>query len=304
MPLAPGVATSGKTGSTAIQSLETGGIVRYIPNASFGVTITNGDSLVPLRNNAAFSGNKVKGTVVGRFALALPLIPGVTNADFFARAIASVAGDTDASNYHKITDWPDNAGGVALTHNLAKFGTWEGQVNFSLNGAAQALGMRFTGMIIDPESGTASAIATPSAGALACGGVKGFAETKITANGVAMDVVGISWGVSTNADITPGNRTGTNANYPRLAKGILQQDLTGRVTITQHLNAAVVLGADGSDGTLDIAVGVAGAGVGFTFDLMPVELAKPSTQGINYRTHTYQLKSVDCVTTPLRFRDL
>lgn len=301
MPLAPGVATSGKTGSTAIQSLEAGGVLRYIPNASFGMIITRGDSLVPLRNNAAFSGNKVLGTIVGRFTMALPLIPTATPADFFARAIGSVSGDTDISNYHKITDWPDNAGGAALTHSLCKFGTFEGQLNFSTNGAAQALGMRLTGLVVDPESGTATPLATPSAGALACGGVKGFAQSVITG---ATEVVGVSWGVSTGADITPGNRAGTNTKYPRLAKGVLQQDLTGTVTITQHRNAATVLGGDGSDGTLDIAVGSVGDGLGLTFDLMPIEVAKPSTQNINLITSRYMLKSVDCVTTPMRFRDL
>ena len=301
MPLAAGTATSGKTGALALQSLAPGGVLRYSSVAGFSPRILRGDALIPLINNAAFAANKTKGLTMADFTYNLPLIPGMTPADFFARAVGSVSGDTDESNYHLLTMYPDNAGSAPDVYARSKFGTFAGQVAFSANGAAQAVALTMGGMSVDPQSGAVAALAPPPVGAISNGGVSGFAQTAITG---ASQVVGVSWNVSTGLVVTPGVVAGSNPAYPYLMKGLLQNDITGIVSVTQYKNAATVLGAEGSDGTLDLAFGTIGNGLGMTFALMPMAVALPSTQNINYITSRYNLKSVNGITSPLLFRDL
>ena len=301
MPLAPGTATSGKTGTLALQSLAAGGTLRYVSVAGFSPTISRGDALIPLINNAAFAANKVQGLSMANWDFPLPLIPAVTPADFFARAIGSVSGDTDASNYHLLTMYPDNAGSAPDVYAASKYASMSGQVAFSANGAAQAVALSMRGMSIDPQSGTVAALAAPPAGAISTGGATGFAQTAITG---ATQVVGASWDISTGLTPTPGVQAGTNPNFPYIAKGLLQTNLSGIVSLTQYKNAGTVLGANGQDGTLTLAFGTTGNGVAFSFRLMPLAVAVPSTQNINFITSRYALKSVDGVTSPIQFSDL
>lgn len=301
MPLAAGVASSGKTGALALQSLATGGVLRYVPVAGFSPSVSRGDALVPLINNANFSTNKTLGISIGNFVFSLPLIPAITPADFFARAIGSTAGDTDAANYHTLTMYPDNNGDAPDVFALSKFDTFSGQVAFSANGAAQAVAMTLSGRSIDPYSGSVTALAAPSAGALSTGGVQGFAQTVITG---ATQVVGVSWQVGTGLVTTAGAVAGTNSNFPYLAKGLLQTGIGGIVTVTQYRNAATVLGLTGANGSLDLAFGATGNGLGMTFELMPLSIARPSTQSVNMMTSTYALVSVDGTTSPIAFRNL
>lgn len=300
MPLAAGTGTSGKTGALALKSLAVGGTLIYLPVAGFNPSISRGDDVVALINNSSYACNYVKGIALGSFDIATPLIPAVLNADFHARAFGSVDGDTDAANYFILTNYPDRAGSAGVVYGNVKFGRLQGSVQYSTSGAASAVGVRLSGLIQDPES-TATALAAPSSGALACSGIKGFAQTAITG---ATQVVAVSWDISTGLTATPGKATGANPLYPALVKGLLALALDGTVSLTQYRNAATILCGDGNPGTLTLAFGGVGDGISYTFQLIPMTVGKPSSMGVNYMTSTYRLKSTDGSSSPFQVADL
>lgn len=302
MTLAAGILTSGKTGALATKSLAASGVQRNISISRINPIITRGDSLVPLINNVGYATNKVVGLTTCRLDVAMPLNPLVTPADFFTRAFLSVQLDTSAINYHTWTHFPDLQGNAPLVYALCKYYGFTLSVSFSPNGAAQSAVIGMSASSADPESGSVAALTTPSAGALSTGGIVGFAQSGASTG--ASNVVQFDCSVDTDLQMVPGVVAGTNAKYPYLIPGTFQNDLTGQVNITQFRNSTTVLGADGSDGTYVLSLGTAGAGLSFTFKLMPLAIGKPSNLGGLYMRSTYALKSIDGTTPPLVVADL
>lgn len=301
MPLGAGVGAMGRSGAFALKSKEAGGTLRYMPHAGFQPYINRGTDILDLVNNNGFAVNQVQGLALGSFSLIVPHIVGVTAADFFTRAFGSTYGDTDASNYHIMTVWPDGNGSTPDVHDLCKFGSMSSRVRWDPSGQASAIVYQMGGLIIDPESGTATALTTPSAGALSTGNVLGAAQATLT--GVT-DYVEFAYTISTSLGVSLGRKAGTNANYPTLCKGLLMGGQVGSVAVTQHRSATTVIGADGSAGTITLTIGTTGAGVAKVFRIIPVGLGKPSTLGPNYRVHNYRLKSTDGTTAPYTCTDL
>lgn len=301
MTLAAGILTSGKTGALATKSLAASGTQRNISISRLNPIITRGDSLVPLINNVGYATNKVVGITTCRLDVSMPLTPLVTPADFFTRAFLSGQLDTSAINYHTWTHFPDLQGNTPLVYALCKYFGFTLSVAFSTNGAAQSAVIGMSANSADPESGSVAALTTPSAGALSTGGIVGFAQASYTG---ASNIVQFDSSISTDLQMVPGAVAGTNAKYPYIIPGTYQNDLTGTVNITQFRNATTVLGADGTDGTFVISLGVAAAGLSFTYKLMPLAIGKPSDLGGLYMRSTYALKSIDGTTPPLVVADL
>lgn len=299
---AAGVVTGGVGGAFALKSTNSGGTIRYIPFATFNASILRGDDTVPLVNNVGYAANEVDGVTTCDWSLQTPLIPTVLVADFWARAFGSTYGDTDASNYHTLTHWPDGAGSAARVYALAKFATCSGAVRFSRSGTQSSATLTFGGPCADPLSGSVAALTAPASGALSAGKIIGYAKTAFTG---ATQVVGMGFQLATGADYTAGTNAGTNADYPVLPKGILMPSgLVGTVTLTQYQNATTVLGVDGTAGAFTVAFGSTGAGISMAFRLKPRLLGMPSNLGPNYQTNSYYLQSVDGTTSPFVVTDL
>jgi len=302
MSLANGVAVNGVTGSLAIQGKDGSGTLRYIPVAQVTPTITRGDSVIPLVNNAAFACNLVKGSAAAEIQIDTYLFAGLMNADFFNAGFASGGGDTGASGYNVVTLRSNNESGEgAQTYAKSKFAGMSGSVRFSNDGSAQAcrLGMRL--MSVDPLSGSITALAAPSAGALSTTGILGFAQAAFSN---ASEVTAVEWNIDTGLQVVPGVVAGSNSEYPSLPKGVMLTELMGTVKITQIANPTTRLGSSGSGGTFTLSLGTTGAGIALSFAVIPMADSKPTTIGIGYIQSTYALKSVDGVTPSFSAVDL
>lgn len=294
MSLAAGELTYGMSGATAIKSVETGGTLHYIPKSNFSRDIVIGTSIVPLVNNTASPVNTLKGPASAIFRLNAPFIADVYDADFYARAILSCFQDGDAHNYHTLTNWDDNySGDLPEVFGLCKFGNWSGGIDFAANGGASAIGQSFSGMSADPlslaASGGVPALTAPSTGALSGGNLLSSCQATITG---ASGVVAVRWSFNTNVTMSPVKCSpSSNPLFTSHIFGLIQQGLTGSVTITQRARATTFLSRDGSDATLSIALGSTGAGIGITVNVIGVGISKQSNLGLNLTDTTYQLKS-------------
>jgi hypothetical protein len=307
MPLTAGRASSGKGGAFAELSLAASGTQYNMAAAQMNYDTVRGDAVIDLLNNEWFAANYVQGLTVGRFSIAMPYIPVQMPADFWTRAFFSVFGDTDGplagGTYHTLTVWPDAAGSAAVVYGNCKYAGFSFQVMFDPNGAVQTFGISMTGLSQDPESGSVSALSTPTTGALTVGNAKGFAQTTFTG---ATNVVGIQGNISCGLVPTEGVVAGTNTIYPYNIAGLMQTDLSGTVTITQKRSAATVLGATatGAPTALIMAIGSTGQGATWTLGLKSISKSLPSNLGKNYMRNVYQLLSVDGTTSPLTIADL
>ena len=302
MTLAAGEITSGRGGYTATKSNETGGVVVYLPKQSFSVTVPTGKVPVPLVNNNGATANNAQAPVIGNFQMSLPFISEIMTTAWFTRAFCSTTYDTDAHNYHTLQNCPDGNGGATDVHALAKFASLSFNLEWNLSGMAQAMGMRASGMIIDPYSGSVTALTAPTAGtALSLGNVKGFAQSGFSG---ATDVVSVTANIFTGLAPTAGTRTGTNSRYPVLNKGLIQNEQTGNVTIVQPRTTTTIIGATGAGGAFSVSVGSVGAGRIFTFALQPAVMNQTCGLGPNYVSNTYFLQSVDGSTLPFSVSDM
>ena len=298
MSLAAGSATSGKTGALAMQ-LNTTGSTIYVPHGGFNPGISTGRSIIGLVNNTSFSSNEYVGVTTSGFSLSCPLILGLHNANWFAKVLGYVAGDNDGSNYHLLTNFPDDAGSSPVVYARCKFGTMRQTITAS-DGPGSVIGMSFSGLCLDPESGSVAALAAPSAGPLSNSGILGYAETNPVVGGNTLD----GWSqidITVNVTLVrvPGVLPGTNTAYPHLGKGALATNLSGSVTITQIRNAQYTV----SENQLILNFGSTGAGIAESLSLMPMGGSKPTGLGLNMVQQQFALKSISGE-SPITWTDL
>jgi hypothetical protein len=301
MTLSAGVAAMGRGGAFALKSSESGGTLRKVPLARFSPRILRGDTIQDLVNNNGAPVNKTIGLALGQFSLVAPLILAIFPADFWTRAFGSTIGDTDASNYHLFTRWPDGNGTAPDVYDLCKFATAIITIRWDPNGMVSAIYVQFSGMIIDPESGTATALTAPGSNPLSTGNVMSAAQADLS--GVS-DYVEMQITVSTGLGVTKGKKAGTSAALPVLCKGLLMGGQSGTVAITQHRSAGTTIGDTGTEGTIVTSIGTTGAGIAISTDIMAMAKESPSSISPNYVVRTYALKTQSGLTLPFRVTDL
>lgn len=288
MTLPAGTATNGFTGALALKSKDAGGTLIYMPAYLLDPTVYDGRETVQLINNEAYPVNEVQGTAYGIINVTCPLIAGLHNADFFARAVLSGVGDTGASGYWISTIYADNQGGDGpKTYDNCKFASLRLRAMFSTQARQQIAFLDFQFISCDPESATATPLAAPAAGPLSQGKILGFGQSAFTG---LSQVVSTAIEINTGLQFIDGNVAGSNPAYPSLAAGLKQNTIDGTVSYRQVRNPALTINGDGS---ATAAFGAVGAGVSFAQQLMRKSTNKRQAGGINYLGTPYALKSND-----------
>ena len=291
-----GSATNGYTGALALQSLDAGGTLLYMPAYVLDPTVYDGKEAVQLINNEAYPVNEVDGTSYGLIGVSAPLIVGVHNADFFTRAVGSGVGDTGVSGYWKLTIYADNQGGDGpKVYDRCKFSSLRLRSMFSLQASQQIAYLDFQLLSCDPESPD-TALAAPATGPLSQGKILGFSNAAFSG---FSSMVANTLEVNTGLQFIPGNAAGTGA-YPNLPAGLKQNTIDGAATFRQIRNPATTISGNG---TAVVSYGKAGAGIAITQQLMRLTTNKRQSGGINYQGATHRLKSNDG-TPSLVFQDL
>lgn len=290
------IPANGYTGALAMQSTDTGGVVRYLPAFLIDPTTYDGQEPVMLINNTAYPVNVLQGTAFAIINVRIPLLVGVHNADFFARTILSGIGDTGASGYHTVTVWSDNVGGdTAKTYARCKVASLALTCQYSQQAAQSIAFLDMQIISCDPESAAIPALAAAPSGPLSRGQILTWSQSAFTG---ASDMVMYALNVSTGYQFIPGNAVGTGP-YPVVPKGIMLNTVAGTVTLRQIRNPATTL----VNGTHTAQWALGGVGISFAAQLRRMMNNKRQPGGINFLQSQYFLDSNDG-TSPLAIANL